>query len=289
MTYDVAIQWPKRRHDWHEVTKQGVIPLYARPKGLDPEGGTVWIAWSGELVGSFQVEAIRDAKVQLLTGGPRRSGVELVVRPRSLRRLKKPRPINKIADPEHLRSIWPGGAFKHMNPGATAFAKSPASRVGCVELTGRKAEILELGIQKEWMKATSVQRQATQEHLAFGVEARLVADYGRWLEARRGSVSLTRHRITLSDGAVLLSDAWDAEHELLIEAKAHTDRPSIRMAIGQLLDYSHSLGRTVALAVLLPSKPSKNLLALLDAQDIAAIWQTSGGKFSDSRGGQLSR
>jgi hypothetical protein len=143
-------------------------------------------------------------------------------------------------------------------------------------------------VQREWQREALVQRTLAEEHAAYGVEARLVVQYAKWLEHQRGKETLRRHEITLSDRTRLLTDAWDEDLELLIEAKAAADRPSIRMAIGQLLDYAQALPEGTQRAVLLPVKPSANLLALLESLDIHAIWQTRAGRFSDSLGGSLS-
>ena len=285
--YDIAIQWPSQRDDWHAVVSAGRVPLYGYPHGFCLARNTVWVAWRGELVGRFRVAEIRSARVKLLTGGRPAVTPELVVRLNTVKRLRPPRRISEISDPHALhRSRWPGGSFKYLTAGANQFVKLPDSRP-----SRRKAQpmVVEIDIQRTWLKATTVQRSKTDEHTAYGVEARLVVEYARWLEQRRGQPALRRQEITLGDGTRLLTDAWDEAVKLLIEAKATVDRPAIRMAMGQLIDYSQAMPKETRRAVLLPSKPTANILALLRSQAIEAIWQTASGDFKDSMGGALSR
>lgn len=277
-SYDIAIQWPRKRDDWYAVVGRGSVPLYARPHGFDPTFTTVWVVSRGKIVGSFKASEIRERKLRLLTGGPAKKGVELTVRPGTRHKLKSPRLVAEISDPDRVRTPWPGGSFKHLTPGASAFVRSPSS----------PPTVKYIEIQREWLKEAQVQRSSIEDHTAYGREARLVVQYANWLRQRRGKSVLRRHKITLNDGTVLLSDAWDDDRNLLIEAKAGTDRPSIRMAIGQLIDYSHNLPNTPSLGVLLPSKPSKHIFTLLKTQSIAVIWQTASGEFRDSLDGEIS-
>lgn len=59
----------------------------------------------------------------------------------------------------------------------------------------------------------------------------------------------------------------------------------IRMAIGQLADYSRFFEPKPRLAVLLPTRPRKDLEALLTSQGIDAVWRTEDGGFEDNAAG----
>lgn len=69
---------------------------------------------------------------------------------------------------------------------------------------------------------------------------------------------------------------YDKGCDLLIEAKSSMDRASLRLAVGQLLDYRRSLARGAVtdLAVLLPRKPEKDAISYLSDIGIYAIWFT---------------
>jgi hypothetical protein len=65
--------------------------------------------------------------------------------------------------------------------------------------------------------------------------------------------------------------------DLLVEVKSTTDRSSIRLAVGQLLDYRRGLERPLAtdLLVLLPSQPEADAIHYLHSVGIKASWFTS--------------
>lgn len=70
----------------------------------------------------------------------------------------------------------------------------------------------------------------------------------------------------------------------LIEVKATTDRPMIRLALGQILDYRRYVGATSS-ALLVPTAPADDLIELLHAHEIRVIWPITDGKggFAASR------
>ncbi|MDQ3724735.1 MAG: restriction endonuclease [Actinomycetota bacterium] len=85
----------------------------------------------------------------------------------------------------------------------------------------------------------------------------------------------------------LFTDLYDATTRTLVEAKGTVERNAIRMAIGQLADYSRFLEEVPAhLAVLVPSEPRKDLCELLFSQGIDLIYPRRDG-FDDSTGGAL--
>jgi EVE domain len=105
-------------------------------------------------------------------------------------------------------------------------------------------------------------------------EAQLVKRY----EASVGRQLLARS-VRLPSGELLVCDIFDVTRDQLIEAKASASRQDVRMAIGQLFDYRRHLGKGSSLALLLPERPSDDVLDLLRALRIATIVETSRGKF----------
>jgi hypothetical protein len=108
-----------------------------------------------------------------------------------------------------------------------------------------------------------------QQRLMAFREARLLKRFekssGRPLECRA---------VRLPSGERLICDAYDPNDDLLIEAKASASRQDIRMAIGQLLDYRRHLGsRKSSLAVLVPDRPTPDLLDLLHRSKIRLIYR----------------
>ena len=97
-------------------------------------------------------------------------------------------------------------------------------------------------------------------------ESALVRKFKNFMESKGHVVERTM--ITPADEAKpLFTDVFVKDLRILVEAKGSTDRPAIRMAIGQLLDYSRfypgfSEGQ-VKCAVLLPMLPRSDLRRLL--------------------------
>jgi hypothetical protein len=90
-----------------------------------------------------------------------------------------------------------------------------------------------------------------------------------------------RTKITPAEEAKpLFTDVFVKDLKILVEAKGSTDRPAIRMAIGQLLDYSRfyatSVEGQVKRAVLLPSLPRKDLLDLLGFAGVHIFYPEKG-------------
>ena len=73
-------------------------------------------------------------------------------------------------------------------------------------------------------------------------------------------------------------DLVDSTAQELYEAKGTTTRDSVRLAIGQLYDYSRFVEST-RLSVLLPTRPSEDLLSLLSGRGISCVFETMSGKF----------
>jgi hypothetical protein len=81
----------------------------------------------------------------------------------------------------------------------------------------------------------------------------------------------------------LFSDLIDRTTNTLYEAKGTVERDAIRMAIGQLLDYSRFVDSSPRMAVLLPSEPRHDLRLLLESADVEIVWR-EGRKFVRSAG-----
>ncbi|WP_217154286.1 HU family DNA-binding protein [[Mycobacterium] fortunisiensis] len=109
-------------------------------------------------------------------------------------------------------------------------------------------------------------------------EARLTERFQRYLETHGRQVM--RYRITPAGTPPLYSDLADTTENILYEAKGTADRMSVRLALGQILDY----GRYVEgsrLAVLLPDTPTGDLVGLLEQHGIGCVIETTPGNFLD--------
>ncbi|NAZ85228.1 hypothetical protein [Kineococcus indalonis] len=99
-------------------------------------------------------------------------------------------------------------------------------------------------------------------------EQRLLLDYQRFLGRDLAVISAK-----LPDGSRIVCDAYDRATATLIEAKASSSRSDIRMAIGQLLDYRRHIDQPAHCAVLLPARPSDDLLDLITTVGLSVTYR----------------
>lgn len=73
---------------------------------------------------------------------------------------------------------------------------------------------------------------------------------------------------------VLVKNINSDSEDLLIEVKSSSDISNVRMAVGQLMDYSRQLEnyKNTYVAVFLPEKPDKHVIDFLDFCEIGIIW-----------------
>lgn len=113
-------------------------------------------------------------------------------------------------------------------------------------------------------------------------EAILLAGYSKWLGNRNRKLHTVKYRN-------LRCDAYEKERNNLIEAKSSTRREHLRMAVGELLDYSY-LGRghfrNPNLAILLPARPDSGVEEWLSKLHIGVLWKKRDA-FLDNANGQF--
>lgn len=122
---------------------------------------------------------------------------------------------------------------------------------------------------------TNFQQPASEATTAEKRELSLVQAFQALLEAR-GS-ELNRYKVYPKGSSTpLFTDIHDKTNGILYEAKADATRNSIRAGLGQLLDYRRYVaGKPCRL--LLPARPSGDLLDLLAEYDVAAVWKQGTG------------
>jgi hypothetical protein len=109
-------------------------------------------------------------------------------------------------------------------------------------------------------------------------EAKLVQHYRRWLRDQGREV--TRLKIVPEgERKPLFNDIWDKSANDVVEAKGTVTREAIRMAIGQLTDYSRFIDSKPTLSVLVPTKPRADLLRLVHSVGVDALWPEDGQGF----------
>lgn len=137
------------------------------------------------------------------------------------------------------------------------------------------------------LSPTSVVDPASEQIIRVRREQDLVLEYGRYLEERGPTV--TRLRLPL-ESTTFYNDVYVEERHQLIEAKGSSKRDAIRMAIGQLFDYTFVATQDgvspFRLAILLPERPAVSIIELLRSErvQISVVWAVEDG-FADTAGG----
>ncbi|GLW69990.1 hypothetical protein Kpho02_22890 [Kitasatospora phosalacinea] len=127
-------------------------------------------------------------------------------------------------------------------------------------------------------------RAATAASIAVRREAALTKSYRAHLEAAGHTVGAFQIRVE-GLSSTLRTDLYDATSHVLYEAKGSSSREDVRMAIGQLLDYSRYV-KTDAhpheprQAILLPAAPDPDIRVLLERHQIGLVHQLSDGQFT---------
>jgi hypothetical protein len=124
-------------------------------------------------------------------------------------------------------------------------------------------------------------------------EARLVERFKDWLEAS-GCRRPAAIKFPAGGGETWAeADLWIPEKNQLVEAKADATRESVRMAIGQALDYAHLASLFIETedfpglkgtqpTILLPTLPTADLLELIKKLGIV-LWVQSNQGFQEIR------
>ena len=142
-------------------------------------------------------------------------------------------------------------------------AGSPRSHVSRVRVEAQHVEQFSVSVPGQDIEATRREQS-------------LVLAYMEHLEGQGHTVSRGRYRPGDAD-SVLASDLVDETDRVLYEAKGDVRRASVRMAIGQLLDYRRFEPPPMSLAVLLPRKPVQDLIELIRTVPASAVWRTTDG------------
>ncbi len=136
-----------------------------------------------------------------------------------------------------------------------------------------RPEVVEVEAQHVERFQVSVSSQETESTRR---EQSLVLKYVDHLESLGHTV--TRHRYHLQGtSSALVCDLVDETEHVLYEAKGDVRRTSVRMAIGQILDYKRFEPSSMSMAILLPREPSQDLIELIRSVPATAVWSIVDG------------
>lgn len=124
----------------------------------------------------------------------------------------------------------------------------------------------------ETFSVTSTGKQST----AHRSEQTLVHAFRDHQESQGHTIE--RHKYGPSGSpSALYCDLVDLTAGVLYEAKSDVKRTSVRMAIGQLLDYRRFEPGDMQLAILLPRKPTQDIIDLILSVPATVVWRTAEG------------
>ena len=173
--------------------------------------------------------------------------------------------------PEEFRA-----AFEGSRPDVVTQAPPPAPPPGEPPPIAAEVEV-------EAHNTESFEVSGQTTHTAVRREQPLVLAYRARMEERGSTIVRLKFRPP-NTPAHLFNDIYDKTRNHLIEGKADASRPSVRMAIGQLMDYRRFVD-DARLAVLTERRPQRDLEDLLTRLGIACIWRTEDGGFVDNADG----
>lgn len=256
-TYDLLVRWPGDRR-LSELDRRKTFAVHGYPRHWDLGRRAVWVAQDGKVVRDLRIDRISNEMKRLEIAGtvPSSHGHRLHIR------------TSTALEPLLLKHVR-GSGWPHTFPNPATIRYVLPDPFEVVTITPRASAPFRVPIEVARIQSVVVENQ--REHLAQFQERHLVRMYQDWLGRRVDS-----YVIPTKVGA-LRTDAFDDERNLLIEAKSNVERPSLRMAVGQLWDYARQLPSAPLLAVLLPAKPDVDGMAFLESCGVGVIWRTAAG------------
>ena len=139
---------------------------------------------------------------------------------------------------------------------------------------------------EQGLTETTLVEPGTEPYEIERREQRLVRSLAERLEAQGHEVSRLQ-LLPEGEPAPIFCDVYDKTTNTIYEGKGTVTRSAMRMAIGQLADYSRLVSPTPKRVVLMPEEPRPDLLRLAESQGIAVTWPNGDG--FDTHGEQLGK
>lgn len=130
------------------------------------------------------------------------------------------------------------------------------------------------------LSATGSTQQSEPTQIEF-IEKKLQTRFADYMKDRSESVKSIRIAIPGKKG-LLEPDFYLASRNMIIEAKPGSSREMVRLAIGQVLDYQNLLKPEypgIRAGILIPSRPSNDLVDLLRQLHISLVTEASDSSF----------
>ncbi|MXP24364.1 hypothetical protein GIY30_23870 [Gordonia sp. HNM0687] len=89
-----------------------------------------------------------------------------------------------------------------------------------------------------------------------------------------GAHTVMTYRIPTPSGAVLATDLYDVTADDLIEVKSSIDRETLRLALGQILDYERFI-RPKLRTLLVPERPAQEMIDLFSTLAMGSLGRST--------------
>jgi hypothetical protein len=132
--------------------------------------------------------------------------------------------------------------------------------------------ITEIPVEQNITESTLVEGDR-EPYTAERREQKLVRDFQASLESQGHEVCRLQFRPP-DEPAPIFCDLYDKTTHTLYEAKGTVARHAIRMAIGQLADYTRLVKPKPSKVLLVPQQPRPDLRNLLAQENIAIVWRS---------------
>lgn len=182
-------------------------------------------------------------------GNPRRVVVFRLLKEGAQPRTLPPAPPRQVPAAQPLTPVARGSAQDDEDTSTTPTASAD------------EAEAQIQLVASENNTASEYEIQPKTGTIARRDEGRLVAQFEGWLRGRKHDVKRVRIRIP-GERHELITDTYDSTDSILYEAKSGADRATIRLGIGQILDYLRFLPEARG-RLLLPQEPAPDLKLLI--------------------------
>ena len=142
-------------------------------------------------------------------------------------------------------------------------------------------------VPTEAIEKTTYEYRQVGTKQAVKREAELTERFAAYLKNTHKH-SVARYRIaTAGSSGSQFTDLADETAKILYEAKGVTNRMSLRLALGQVLDYGRYVMKNypgTELAILLPQQPPADMIKLLKSLQIGCVVEEGPGVFVDRTG-----
>jgi hypothetical protein len=182
-----------------------------------------------------------------------------------------------LGEPKYFSKLAPDISMSEMRS-IFVFNLLPTSHLNSEKKFGE----LTHGITRPWVKpdfsTVKFEFSAYASREMIRAEFQLQASFGTFLETRNISPFRHEFRIESSKGG-LLPDMWIPSMQMVVEAKATLDRETLRLAVGQVLDYQELARleeRHMKPFLLLPALPNIQILGWMNSLGINVIHPNDG-------------